>query len=141
MILVDTSAWTELLRASGHPAHVTLRYHLQHRSPLATTEPVIMELLAGSRDGAERSRLHARLTALPLLALAGLADFEAAAELDRVCRRRGASVRRLMDCLIAAVAIRTGSTVLHNDRDYEVLARHTRLRTERYRTLRAVPGR
>jgi hypothetical protein len=31
--------------------------------------------------------------------------------------------------------------VLHNDRDFEVLARHTRLRTGRYRTLRPVPPR
>jgi len=39
-----------------------------------------------------------------------------------------------------AVAIREKVTVLHNDRDYEVLARHTRLRTERYRALRIVPS-
>ena len=70
----------------------------------------------------------------------GLADFESAAELYRLCRSRGATVRKLMDCLIAAVAIREKVTVLHNDRDYEVLARHTRLRTERYRALRIVPS-
>ncbi len=76
--------------------------------------------------------------ALPRLAVRGLVDFESAADLYRTCRGRGATVRRLIDCLIAAVAIREKATVLHNDRDFEVLARHTRLRTERYRTLRAV---
>ena len=141
MILVDTSAWIELLRATGHPAHLTLRHHLARRSALATTEPIIMELLAGTRTGVERSRLRARLIALPRLTVRGLADFESAAELYRLCRSRGATVRKLMDCLIAAVAIREKATVLHNDRDYEVLARHTRLRTERYRTLRVVPPR
>jgi hypothetical protein len=50
-------------------------------------------------------------------------------------------VRKLIDCLIAAVAIRERATVLHNDGDFEVLARHTALRTERYRVLRAVPPR
>jgi len=140
VILVDTSAWIELLRATGHPAHVTLRHHLERRSPIATTEPIIMELLAGTRTSGERSRLRARLIALPRLTLRGLADFESAAELYRICRSRGASVRKLMDCLIAAVAIRERVTVLHNDRDYEVLARHTRLRTERYRALRIVPS-
>jgi predicted nucleic acid-binding protein len=138
MILVDTSAWIELLRASGHPAHVTLRHHLQRRSPIATSEPVIMELLAGVRTGGEHSRLRARLIALPRLTLRGLVDFESAADLYRTCRSRGATVRRLIDCLIAAVAIREKATVLHNDRDFEVLAKHTRLRTERYRTLRPV---
>ncbi len=141
MILVDTSAWIELLRATGHPAHVTLRHHLERRSPIATTEPVIMELLAGAGSREEVSRLRAKLVSLPRLAVRGLADFESAAELYRACRGRGATVRRLIDCLIAAVAVRENATLLHNDRDFEVLARHTRLRTERYRTLRPVPSR
>jgi hypothetical protein len=141
VILVDTSAWIELLRASGHPAHVTLRHHLVRRSPIATTEPVIMELLAGTQARREHGRLRAKLLALPRLPVRGLADFESAAELYRACRRRGGTVRKLMDCLIAAVAIRENATVLHNDGDFEVLARHTRLRTERYRVLRAVPSR
>jgi len=100
-----------------------------------------MELLAGTRNVTERTRLRARLIALPRLTVRGLADFEAAAELYRLCRAHGASVCKLIDCLIAAVAIRDRATVLHNDRDYDVLARHTRLRTERYRTLRVVPRR
>jgi hypothetical protein len=99
----------------------------------------MMELLAGARTAAEHSRLRARLMALPRLAVGGLADYDAAAALYRACRIRGATVRRLIDCLIAAVAIREGATVLHNDRDFELLARHTRLRLERYRTLRPVP--
>ncbi len=94
MILVDTSAWIELFRATGHPAHVTLRHHLERRSPIATTEPIIMELLAGTRSGRDRSKLRARLIALPRLTLQGLADFESAAELYRTCRGRGATVRR-----------------------------------------------
>jgi predicted nucleic acid-binding protein len=65
VILVDTSAWIELLRATGHPAHVTLRHHLERRSPIATSEPIIMELLAGTRGVAERTKLRARLVALP----------------------------------------------------------------------------
>lgn len=138
VILVDTSAWIELLRATGHPAHLTLRHHLERRAPLATTEPVIMELLAGAASAAERSKLRARLMPLPRLTVRGLADFEAAADLYRLCRARGATVRKLIDCLIAAVAIRENASVLHNDRDFDVLARHTRLRIERYRTLRSV---
>src|SRR5207253_6358644 len=106
-----------------------------------TTEPIIMELLAGIRTRGERSRLRAQLIALPRLTLRGLADFESAAELYRICHSRGATARKLVDCLIAAVAIREKVTVLHSDRDYEVLARHTRLRTERYRALRIVPSR
>ena len=138
MILVDTSAWIELLGATGHPAHITLKSLLERRSPIATTEPVIMELLAGTRSRGEGSRLRGRLLALPRLAVRGLADFESAAELYRTCRGQGVTVRKLIDCLIAAVAIRENATILHHDRDFDLLAQHTRLRTERYRTLRAI---
>jgi len=132
MILVDSSAWIEFLRRTGHPAHLTLRHHLESGAPLATTEVVVMEILAGAEETAERNRLRRRLLALPILALRGLPDFESAADLYRTCRRRGVTVRRLIDCLISAIAIRAGATVLHNDRDFHALARHTRLQIERY---------
>ena len=54
-------------------------------------------------------------------------DFDLAAQLYRRCRRQGETVRRLVDCLIAAVAIRHRTPVLHSDNDYNVLARHTAL--------------
>lgn len=130
MILVDSSAWIELLRGTGHESHRTLRHHLETGSPLATTELVVMELLAGTRTDRDHHRLKDRLLALPLLRLRGMPDFESAVELYRRCRSRGETVRKLIDCLIGAVAIRERATLLHNDRDFDVLARHTRLRVE-----------
>ncbi len=132
MILVDSSAWIELLRNTDHAARQTLAHHLAQRSEIATTEIVVMELLAGVQANRARQTLRDTLLALPLLSLRSIDDFENAADLYRVCRRKGSTVRRLTDCLIAAVAIREGATLLHNDRDFESLARYTRLRTERY---------
>jgi predicted nucleic acid-binding protein len=43
-------------------------------------------------------------------------------------------VRKPIDCLIAAVAIRERASLLHNDRDYDVLARHSKLKIERVRS-------
>lgn len=130
MILVDSSAWIEFLRGTGHPAHLTLKHHLDGGSAIATTEVIVMELLAGASTNRNRDRLRQRLLALPQLRLRGMPDFEAAADLYRRCRRGGDTVRKLIDCLIAAVAIRERATVLHNDRDFDVLRRHTRLRVE-----------
>ncbi|MDE2790879.1 MAG: PIN domain-containing protein [Paracoccaceae bacterium] len=50
----------------------------------------------------------------------------------RLCRRRGETVGNLIDCLIAAVAIRVGASVLHFDSEFDVLARHTTLRIDRF---------
>ena len=56
-----------------------------------------------------------------------LGDFEHAADIQRACRSQGETVRSLVDCLIAAVAIREDLPVLSADRDFEVIARHTGL--------------
>ena len=54
--------------------------------------------------------------------------YDDAAALYRLCRREGETVRKLIDCLIGAVAIRANETILHNDADFDVLARHTDLK-------------
>jgi predicted nucleic acid-binding protein len=129
LILADTSAWVEFLRGTGHPVHHRLRTLLLE-DRVAITEVVVMELLAGARAGSELRELRSRLVALPILPVEGLVDFEEAALLYRTCREGGETVRDLRDCLIAAVAIREGASVLHNDSDFEVLGRHTGLRIE-----------
>lgn len=52
-------------------------------------------------------------------------DYEAAASLSRVCRQRGETVRKLIDRLIGAIAVRHGVAVLNADADFDTLARHT----------------
>lgn len=128
MILVDTSAWVEFLRATGSPVHLRVRAALEQDVELATTDVVVMELLAGARDDDDRDELRRLLYGLTLLAVEGPADYEAAAELYRACRARGETPRKLTDCLIAAVAIGSDAEVLHADADFLTIARHTPLR-------------
>lgn len=128
MILADTSAWVEYLRATGSPVHLRLRRLIADEGDLVTTEVVMMELLAGETTPEGVARLRRLLGRFDLLAVEGLADYEAAAELHRRCRAGGETVRNLTDCLIAAVAVRHGAALLHRDQDFDVIARHTRLR-------------
>jgi predicted nucleic acid-binding protein len=128
VILADTSAWVEYLRATGSPVHLRLRRLIADEGDLVTTEVVMMELLAGETTPEGVARLRRLLGRFDLLAVEGLADYEAAAELHRRCRGGGETVRNLTDCLIAAVAVRHGAALLHRDQDFDVIARHTRLR-------------
>jgi predicted nucleic acid-binding protein len=128
VILADTSAWVEYLRATGSPVHLRLRRLIADEGDLVTTEVVMMELLAGETTPEGVARLRRLLGRFDLLAVEGLADYEAAAELHRRCRAGGETVRNLTDCLIAAVAVRHGAALLHRDQDFDVIARHTRLR-------------
>jgi predicted nucleic acid-binding protein len=129
VILVDSSAWIELLRATGSAQDRRLEALLERQAELGTTEVVLMELLAGARSDRERDELrrllYGRCTLLPL---EGAADYERAADLYRHCRRGGETIRRLTDCLIAVVAIRAGVELLHRDGDFDAIARHTLLR-------------
>jgi predicted nucleic acid-binding protein len=92
-------------------------------------EPVLMEVLAGARDEAHLRDLRGLLARGTLLSTRST-DFEEAAALYRACRRRGGTVRRVLDCLIAAIAVRASVPVLHNDSDFVTLAQHTALVTE-----------
>lgn len=87
-----------------------------------------MEVLAGGRDEAHFQRLHRMLFGCDFLSMTGLADYEDAATLYRRCRQAGSTPRSLTDCLIAAVAIRADVELLHVDRDFELIAKHSPLR-------------
>ena len=128
MILVDTSAWIEFLRNTGSTVCALVDDLLARE--VAICDAVRMEVLAGARDESHLlslRRLLARATVLPTRAT----DYEDAAALYRRCRRQGETVRKLIDCLIASVAVRAGVSILHNDGDFEVLDRHTELRVHR----------
>lgn len=128
MILVDSSAWVDFLRATGSPAHLRLRSALEGTTELAWTDAIAMEILAGARDDADRDRLRRLLYGFEFLAVDGPADYERAAELYRMCRKHGETPRKLTDCLIAVVAIRNEVELLCEDADFLVIARHTPLR-------------
>jgi predicted nucleic acid-binding protein len=128
VILVDSSAWVEFLRATRSRSHLRLRAALQGGDALACTDPIVMEILAGARDEADRDRLRRLLYGQEFLAVEGPADYESAAELYRLCRGRGETPRKLTDCLIAAVAIRNDAELLCEDADFLAIARHAPLR-------------
>ena len=54
MILADTSAWVEYDRATGSAVDLRLAELIAAEGPVAVTEPVIVEVLAGARSDARR---------------------------------------------------------------------------------------
>ena len=125
MILVDTSAWVEFLRGTDSAVCNAVDRLLDRE--FASCDAISMELLAGARDERQLGQLRgllARTTTLPT----SPADYDLAATMYRACRAHGETVRKLIDCLIGAVAVRSDVEVLHADADFAVLARHTDLR-------------
>lgn len=127
VIVVDSSVWIEFFRATGSSADLTLRSLLAGPTPLATTEVVVMEALAGVRSERERRAVREHLLALPMLALRGVLDYERAADLYRRLRSRGLTPGQLTDLLIVICTLDAGAALLHADRDFDRLAAETGL--------------
>ncbi len=128
MIMVDTSVWIEFLRDTGSPVCKKLFSLLDKE--LAVSDPISMEVLAGARGDEHLEQLR-RLLARYTHVQATPSDYELAGVLYRRCRANGETVRKLIDCLIAAISIRNDLPLLHADADFDVLERHTELRVER----------
>lgn len=124
-VLVDSSAWIEFLRDTGSPACREVDRLLARK--IAVTDPIVMEVLAGARDDQHLRDLRGLLGRAVLVPTIS-SDYVAAASIHRSRRAQGATVRRLVDCLIAAVAIRAGLSLLHQDADFDTIARHSPLR-------------
>ena len=122
MILADTSAWVEYDRATGSVVDLRLTELIRDGGPLAVTEPVVMEVVAGARDDERETDLRRLLLRFDLLRFDAASDFDAAARIYRDCRRAGVTPRGMVDCMIASVARRNGATLLAHDKDLDRVA-------------------
>jgi predicted nucleic acid-binding protein len=124
MILVDTSVWVGYLRGDERPAVSRLAELLDRGTPVAVTSIVAQELLQGVAPGPAFDRLERYLSSQ--LRVEPVDPWLAAVEAARMfgaCRAAGVTVRSTLDCLIARIAIEHGVALLHDDRDFDAIAR------------------
>lgn len=124
MTLIDTSAWIEYLRKTGSPVNEEVKQLIKRRHYIC--DAVFMEVLAGARDETHGQLLKRLLLRAQVLETTPI-DYENAAKIYRTCRQIGITVRAQIDCLIAAVAIRTNTPLLHQDVDFVAISRVTNL--------------
>jgi predicted nucleic acid-binding protein len=128
MILVDTSAWIEVLRGRAAQRYADA----VAGDEVVTCLPVMQEVLQGIDDDRAFRLAVAAFAEIPILEnplTRGV--FDEAVQLYREARRAAVTVRSSVDCLIAVCAMRNGATVLHVDRDFTHLARITELKVAR----------
>jgi predicted nucleic acid-binding protein len=126
--LLDTSVWARLRvgRITGRPAERLYGRILEGRA--AVTEPLMLEMLYSARDGSDYELLAEELAALPLLRLEPVAIARALAAQAQLAALPDVSHRvKPIDLLVAAVAEQHHRSVIHYDRDYELLAQRTDL--------------
>lgn len=128
MIVVDTTVWVDVLNEVDTPAARTCVGLIENGAPVALTDIVFTEILRGIGDPRQAATIERNLRAFPILRLESLDDFALAAELYRTARREGVTIRKTLDCLIAAPCVRANVPLLHSDRDFDRLAGCTALR-------------
>jgi predicted nucleic acid-binding protein len=126
-VLVDTSAWVEYFRRHDSAPTDTVRSLAATGESFLTCGPITMEVLAGAATPSVLDTIH-RILALGSDIPVDLKHFEEAADLYRACRTQGFTIRSLIDCLIAVLAMAEGVEVLHHDRDFNAIAQVVPLR-------------
>ncbi len=122
--LPDTSAWG-VARRKGAPEELRRSFAgLLTAGEIATCGPVMWELLHSSRNAAQFKALREDLAALDQAPFSN-ADWERALDICQELAERGGSLHRapsMPDAMIAVAAERAGLTVLHYDKDFDLIA-------------------
>ncbi|MDW7761690.1 MAG: PIN domain nuclease [Acidobacteriota bacterium] len=124
MILVDSSVLIDFLEGRENAAVDRLSKALDDGIPFGISPITCLEVLQGAATDRDFERLHEYLETQTIYELkGGLDSYAAAAALFRSLRKKGLSVGSSVDCLIARTAIEHGLHLLHNDSDFDRIAR------------------
>ena len=128
MLVVDSSVWVDFL--NGHWSLETeyLANCLSDDVPIVLPGLVRAEILAGLRTDAEAERVASLLEAFDAAPEPTTGDYAAAAGILRSCRRTGAGIGSVVDCVIAQTCLSHGYALLTKERDFRRIAAESALR-------------
>ena len=128
MIRVDSSVWIDRInRVPSVQAQRLLR--LVDTQPLLIGDLILCEVLQGIRSEAAVRLVERMLGQFERVTLCGPELAVQAARNYRLLRRRGITIRKTIDVIIATFCIERGHALLHRDRDFEPMERFLGLQT------------
>lgn len=127
MILVDSSVWIDFLRGTDTPQRRMLHAMIRDDHDAAICDLVLTEVLQGIRGDNEYREVKECLQAFPCYSPVSPQTWLHAADIYRSCRRQGRTVRKTVDCIMAAICIENDLILLHSDRDFTVIETCTEL--------------
>ncbi|MGB7762970.1 MAG: PIN domain nuclease [Bryobacteraceae bacterium] len=127
MILVDSSVWIDYFSGTL-TAQTDKLESLLGSELLATGDLILTEVLQGFAGERDFDQARKMLTSLIVVELGGREIAIQAAKNFRSLRKRGVTVRKTIDTVIATRCIESGYVLLHSDRDFDPFAKHLGLR-------------
>lgn len=128
MILVDSSVWIDYFNGVDSAPTDLLDDFLQHEL-VGVGDLLLTEVLQGFRSESDASRAESALRSLTIYSMLGPEAAVRAAANYRLLRRRGITIRKTADVIIASFCIAEGHELLSADRDFEPFVDHLGLRT------------
>ena len=125
MIVVDSSVWIAHLRGLDNTA--TRKLHALvavDDEQLLLGDLILLEVLQGARDTAHAARIERNLRYYPIAPMLNVALAVEAATNYRNLRAQGITVRRTIDVIIGTFCLSEGHLLLHDDRDFDPMARY-----------------
>ena len=121
MIVVDTSVWVPFFNGVRNTQTTTLLSLLGNRKVIVG-DVILTEVLQGFRSQRDYESAKRLMTRVPAEEMLGEQAAIAAADSYRLLRRRGITIRKTIDVIIATHCVREGHTLLHDDRDFTLAA-------------------
>lgn len=128
MILVDTTTWIDFFAGHSGEHVTTLKSSIKHDEDICLCGVILAEVLQGIRNDRQFEKTRRYLDRLIYLPISHAA-FMKSAEIYRSLRKKGITIRRSLDCMIASVAIEHGIHLLHNDKDFDPIEKYCGLKT------------
>lgn len=126
--IVDTSVWIDFFNNAVSPETETLSEMISGAIEVYLTPTILQEILQGFSSDKDYSKAKDLLEAFPMVTIDQVDAAVGAAELYRRVRKKGKTIRRSNDCLIAYFALKKGLPLLQKDRDFPAIASVTDLR-------------
>lgn len=127
MIIVETSVWVDVFCGTVNDYTEWMNRNLTDPR-LSLTDLTLCEVLQGLTSDATHAIAREELLKFRVHATGGAELALAAAENYRLLRKRGITVRKTIDCLIATYCVREGHSLLHRDRDFDGFEKHLGLK-------------
>lgn len=128
VVLVDTSVWINFFKARETEASLFLKNN-QSNIIIATCPTIVQEVLQGIITDADEQIVKLYFDYLTRLVEDPYHIAEEAADLYRTLRKKGVIVKKPNDCLIASYAMRNEVALLHDDKDFRLIAKYSSLKT------------
>jgi predicted nucleic acid-binding protein len=120
---VDPTVWIDFLKNKSTAETNKLVELIEDREDLCICGFILTEVLQGIREEKQYRLIKQQFANLIYLE-DDVATFELAATIYRDLRKQGTTIRNSIDCLIAAIVIQHGVSLLENDRDFPFIDQH-----------------